>query len=110
MLTHVFHKEAKSASKGVFLDNSSGQYNSLLISIKGTTTSHTVEFKFLNACGDLEPLKGLKPSDWSSGTQTSGTNESWQFEDISNMKRIYMDITAEVVGTGTGLTIMGEAR
>jgi hypothetical protein len=106
--THSFHNAAVAAGDGKFLDNSSQGYKTLTVAIKGTTTSHTVAFKFMNPCGDMEALKGMKGSDWSTGTTTTGTAESWDF-DISNKKRIYMDITAMVLGEGTGLTIIGEA-
>lgn len=107
MKTHVFHKGATAISKGTFLDNGSGEYKTLSVSIKGDTTSHKVEFKFMNAFGDLEALKGIKPSTWATGTETTGNNETWDF-DITNKKKIYMDITAINAGAGS-LDIVGEA-
>ena len=106
MKTHVFHKNTATVSKGLFLDNTDG-CRTLLVTIKGSTTSHKVEFKFMNAAGDLEAMAGMKPTDYSMATSTTGANESWLFG-IDNMKRIYMDITAIVPGAGS-LTIIGEA-
>lgn len=107
MKTHIFHNATKAISRGIFLDNVEG-LKTLLVSIKGSTTSHTLSFKFMNANGDLEALRGMKVSDWSMATSTNGTNESWMF-DIDNMRRIYMDITAIVPGASGSLTVKGEA-
>jgi len=65
MKTHIFHEGATATSKGKFLDVA--DLKTLLVSIKGAPTSFTLEFKFMNACGDLEVLKGMKPATWASG-------------------------------------------
>lgn len=104
--THVFHNQATSVSKGIFFDNKEG-FNTLLVSIKGNPTSFKIDFKFMNACGDIETLQGLKCADWSIGTSTTTSNQSWIF-DISNMKRVHMDLSAITPGAGN-LTVIGEA-
>lgn len=106
--THIFHNTAKAAADGAFFDNSTGEYKSLTVDIDGTTTSHTVEFKAQGPNKVVRTIRGLRVSDWVDAASTTGTAETWQF-DITGLRYIYMDISAMVVGAGSGLNIKGTA-
>lgn len=107
MKTHTFHNAAVAAADGNFFDNSSEWFKTLSVDIDGTTTSHTVEFKAKGPNGIVRAIKGVKSTDWTIASSTTGTAETWLF-DITGLRSIYMDISAMVVGAGSGLNIKGE--
>jgi len=102
---HAFHVSAVAAADGSPFEV--GAYKTLAVDIDGAPTSHTVLFKCTGANGVEKTLKGMKVSDWATGTSTSGTSETWQF-DITGLKTVIMDISAMVPGAGS-LTVKGTA-
>ncbi|WP_425203586.1 hypothetical protein [Priestia megaterium] len=55
-------------------------YKTLNIKIAGTSTGRTVSFEVAGFDGAYEPIQGVKTQDLSMATQTTGNNESWQFD------------------------------
>jgi hypothetical protein len=107
---HIFHNAAVAAADGQPFDNSKG-FKAILVDIDGTVTSATVEFKYVASNGTVKTLKGLKVSDWSTGTSTTIATtaaESWRF-DIRGCKSVIMDISAIVPGEGGSLNIKARA-
>jgi hypothetical protein len=101
----AFHTAATEAANGnpfyVY------DYKTLTVEIYGSVenTARAVTFYGKGPSGTLRALKGLKLSDWSSGTSTTGTGELWQF-DITGINSVTMDLTAITDGT---VTVKGRA-
>lgn len=106
---HTFHSAAVEAADGAVF--SVGTYRTLTVDIDGTVTSATVLFKYKGENGVYKTLKGMKVSDWSTGTTTAIATtaaESWMF-DVTGLSTVIMDISAIVPGEGGSLTIKGRA-
>lgn len=103
---HVFHSAAVAASDGAFFDNSQG-FSWLTVDIDGSPTSFNINFEFTGAGGVRRALKGMNKSDWSSGTSTATSAQTWDF-DIKGCKKIYMDLSAITAGAGS-ITVKGIA-
>lgn len=56
-----------------------GSAKELTIEITGTSTSRTVVFEAASVSGTYYPITGVKTSDLSMGSQTTGTAEVWNF-------------------------------
>lgn len=99
----VFQDASATTGNGIefFVDGE----KSLTIEIYGTSTSRTVTFYAKSASGTVRALKGLKMSDWTSDTSTTGTGEIWQF-DITGLYSVIMDLTAV---SGGNVSIKGRA-
>jgi hypothetical protein len=108
-IDHVFHVDAVMAADGYPLDVNNE--NQLVVDIDGTVTSGTVEFKYTAANGVVKSLKGIRVSDWTTGTSTTlsgAVSETWRFP-VSGLKKVWMDISSLTVGEGQSLTIKGRA-
>jgi hypothetical protein len=82
-----------------------GSFKTLNIKIVGTSTSRTVAFEVAGFDGVYEPLQGMKTSDFSMATQTTGNNESWQF-DVTG----FVSFRARIVNIAGGyVTVKGRA-
>jgi hypothetical protein len=101
----TFHTAATQAANGkefyVY------DFKDLTVEIYGSedNTARTVTFYCKGPSGTLRALKGLKVSDWTSDTSTTGTGEIWQF-DITGVNSVVMDLTAI---TGGSVTVKGRA-
>jgi hypothetical protein len=105
VLDHIFHDAAAAASNGAFLEVK--YFKTLTVEIYGSAenTVRTVTFYGKGPSKTLRALKGLKVSDWTSGTSTTGTGEIWQF-DITGLNQVIMDLTSITGGT---VTVKGRA-
>ena len=101
----VFH-DASSAAKNGFQCPVDG-YKTLTVEISGnaSNTARTVTFYGKSYSGTLRAIMGVKLSDLSTGTSTTGTGEIWQF-DVSGLDYVIMDLTAITGGT---VSIAGRA-
>jgi len=82
-----------------------GAYKTLTIEINGTSTSRTVVFEGASTSGTYYPIQGVKLSDLSMATQTTGNGEVWTFE-VTGLNTFRARISA--VGGGS-VTIKGKA-
>lgn len=101
---HMFHDAATAARDGVFFDNTAG-FKTLSVDIDGDPTSFTLNFEHQSINKVRRPLKGMNSADWTSGTSTSTSHQTWDF-DISGKKRVYMKLADITPGAGS-LTVKG---
>jgi hypothetical protein len=101
----IFQDAATSSGNGssFTVDN----YKTLTVEIYGSVanTARTVTFYGKGASGTLRALKGVNISTFTTGTNTTGTGEIWQF-DITGLEYVVMDLTAI---TGGSVTVKGKA-
>lgn len=57
-----------------------GSVKTLTLEITGTSTSRTIAFEGASVSGTYYPIQGIKLTDLSMDTQTTGTGEVWTFE------------------------------
>ena len=100
----VFQNAAETTGNGTSFEV--GPYTSLRIKITGTSTSRTITFYEKDVDGNLTAISGVRASDFTVGTSTTGTAESWLF-DVSCAYKIVMDLTAVA---GGNVTIKGRAK
>ena len=74
-----------------------GAYKILTLEIYGTSATRTITFNYKGESGTLRLISGVKLSDFSMGTGTTGSGEVWQF-DISAFKYFVVDLTAVAGG------------
>jgi hypothetical protein len=105
VLDHNFHDAMAVAGNGNFLEVK--YFKTLTVEIYGSAenTARTVTFYGKGPGKTLRAMKGLKVSDWTTGTSTTGTGEIWQF-DITGLNQVIMGLTAITGGT---VTVKGRA-
>lgn len=105
--THVFHDDAESADDGSALIV--GAYKRLLVEITGSSTDKIVAFKGTMESGVYTTIQGIRKSDYTLGTNTTGgtdiTPEIWAF-DIELFNSVIMDLTS--IDNGN-VTVKGRA-
>lgn len=99
----ILQDAAITVGEGAFFTVNS--YKTLNIKIAGTSTSRTVVFEVAGFDGVYEPIQGVKVSDFSMASQTTGNNESWQF-DITGFVSFRARISSL---TGGDVSIKGRA-
>ena len=102
----TFHNSVTVASGGA--EFAVGGHKTLTVHISGTSTSRTVEFKGRPPgapAGTYVPLMGIRLSDLTPATSTTGNNEVWQF-DITGLEGVIMDLSAV---SGGNVTVKGKA-
>ncbi|ADU30371.1 hypothetical protein [Evansella cellulosilytica] len=87
----TFHNAATTPAKGNEFDV--GGFKTLTISIRGTSTSRTLQFKTVEYDGFERTIAGLRMSDFKIDTQTTGNSEIWQF-DVTGLNKVIVDLTA----------------
>jgi hypothetical protein len=98
-----FHEGATVTGDGAeFVVNG---YKTLTIGITGTSTSRTVLFKGKDAAGNVVAMTGYKLPNYAEGSQSSGNNETWQF-DLEPFVSVYFRVDAV---NGGDVTIKGKA-
>ena len=100
---HTFHDVATSTSNGKALNVKA--FKTLRVKITGTSSSRTVTFYARDIDGNLTALMGVRMSDFSTATSTTGTGEYWQF-DVTGIEAVVMDLTAV---SGGNVTVKGKA-
>ena len=99
----TFHDAATVAADGnIFTVD--GQ-KTLTVEIYGTSTSRTIAFIGRGESGTDRAIMGVRLSDLSTATSTTGTGELWQF-DITGLVSVFMDLQAVA---GGNVTIKGRA-
>jgi hypothetical protein len=93
------------ASMGVGSPFSVGAYKTLTIEITGTSTGRTISFEGSSVSGAYYPIQGVRLSDLSFGTSTTGNNEVWTF-DITGLTNFRTNITSVA---GGNVTVNGKA-
>lgn len=98
---HTFHNAASAAGNGNVL-KVNGKGTTLRVETYGSVanTARTLTFYRKSRNGTLVPITGVRTSDFSTGTSTTGTGEEWDF-DITNAYEIVMDLTSITGGTFT---------
>jgi hypothetical protein len=99
----VFHDAATAVSTGLSLDVY--RLRTLTIEVSGTSATRTVAFKGIGPSGTAYAIAGVKLSDLTTGSTTTGTGELWQF-DITGLTQVIMDLTAVA---GGNVTVKGKA-
>lgn len=94
----TFHNAATVAANGAAAVVAG--YKTLTIEIYGTSTSRTITFYGKSASGTLRAISGVKLSDLSIATNTTGTAEIWVF-DVSGLESVTIDLTAVAGGNVT---------
>lgn len=77
----------------------------LTVEVSGTSTSRTVIFEGASVSGTYYPITGVKLSDYTSATQTTGTGEVWQF-DITGLVNVRARVSAVA---GGNVSVKGKA-
>jgi hypothetical protein len=70
-----------------------GKYRTLTIEVYGTSASRTVNFSSIGYSGAVYPLTGVRLSDLSVATSTTGTGEIWTFE-VAGLDFIKIDVVS----------------
>lgn len=102
-LDHTFQNAAVSAANGTALTVAA--YKTLTIEISGTSTSRTIVFEGQGPSGTYYPIQGVKSSDLSMDTQTTGNGEIWSFE-ITGLTSFRARISGV---SGGNVTVKGKA-
>jgi hypothetical protein len=98
----TFHDQTTEASQGTVFNV--GSYKSLVISIDGTSTER--EVLFVGKVGDVTGnLTGVKTSNLTLGTGTTGNDEIWEF-DIEGYEQVYFPVASV---SGGNVTVKGRA-
>jgi hypothetical protein len=87
----VFHSNATSTGNGI--EKKVGNFKTLTIEIFGTSSSRTLTFNAKMKSGTIRAITGVRLSDMSTGTSTTGTGEIWQF-DITGLESVIFPLTA----------------
>jgi hypothetical protein len=99
----IFQDTATTTGNGTAFEV--GAYKTLTIEIYGTSSSRTVTFYGKSESGTLRAITGIKLSDFTTATSTTGTGELWQF-DITGLKYVVIDLTAVA---GGNVSVKGRA-
>jgi len=102
-IDHTFHDAATSTGNGTAL--TVGSLKTLTIEIYGTSASRTITFYGKGTSGTLRALMGVNLSSLTTGINTTGTGEIWQFE-VTGLEYVVMDLTAVA---GGNVTVKGRA-
>ncbi|AHF10362.1 MULTISPECIES: hypothetical protein [Dehalobacter] len=94
----TFHNAAIVAADGTIL--TVGGYKTLTVEIYGTSTSRTIAFIGRGPSGTDRAIMGVRLSDLSTGSSTTGTGEIWQF-DITGLSSVFVDLQAVAGGNVT---------
>lgn len=100
---HTFHHETAAAAEGAAFVV--GGYKVLTVEIYGTSTERAVVFMGGGPSGEARYIAGVKLSDLSLATSTTGNEELWQF-DITGLCSVNMEITSVA---GGNVTVKGRA-
>lgn len=82
-----------------------GSFHTITLEIFGTSTSRTIVFEGCGSSGTFYPIQGVKLNDLSTGSQTTGTGEIWQF-DITGLEVFRARVSAV---SGGNVTVKGKA-
>jgi len=82
-----------------------GSYKTLTLEVTGTSTSRTVIWEAQSVSGAWYAIQGVRMSDYSMATQTTGSGEIWQF-DITGLAAIRARISAVA---GGNVSVRGKA-
>lgn len=76
-----------------------GSFKTITIEISGTSTSRTVIFEGSSVSGTYYAIQGVRLSDLSTASQTTGTGELWQFDvtGLVNFRARLSSVTGGVV-------------
>lgn len=96
----TFHDAAAEAADGAILTVSNGRTLTVEIYGSAENTARTVAFIARGPSGVDRALMGVKLSDLSTATTTTGTGEIWQF-DVTGLVSVFMDLQAITGGTVT---------
>lgn len=77
----------------------------LTLEVYGTSATRTLLFEASGVTGAFYPIKGVKLTDLSMATQTTGTGELWQF-DVTGVSQFRARLT---VATGGNVSVKGKA-
>jgi len=99
----TFHDAAEAQATGA--EWAVGGKKTLTVEIYGTSSGRTVEFKAKGPSGTARAISGIKLSDFSTATSTTGTGELWQF-DVTGLTSVIMDLTAVADGN---VSVKGKA-
>jgi hypothetical protein len=99
----TFHDAAVAAADGAVL--TVGGCKALTVEIYGTSTSRTVAFIGRGPAGADRAIMGVRLSDLSTATSTTGTGELWQF-DVTGLMSVLMDLQAV---SGGNVSVKGRA-
>lgn len=94
--TWIFQDSATTTGIGKLLY--SNRNDNCTIFITGTSTSRTIQFEGIDNEGNVFPIQGVRLSDYTKATLTTGTNEAWTI-DISNVVGFQVHITTIAGGT-----------
>lgn len=103
VVEHTFHDAATEISIGAPFDVSG--YKTLTIEIYGSSTGRTISFIGRGLSGEDRYIAGVKLSDLSLATGTTGTGELWQF-DTTGLVAVIMDLS---IIAGGDVTVKGRA-
>jgi hypothetical protein len=73
-----------------------GNHKTFTVEVYGTSTSRLVNFSAIGVSGNPYPLSGVRLSDLTVATSTTGSGEIWQFE-VAGLDFIKIDV-ASVAG------------
>lgn len=82
-----------------------GAYKTLTIEITGTATTRNITFEGSSISGAYYSIQGVKLTDLSFGTSTTGINEVWSF-DVTGLSTFRANLTTVVGGT---VSVKGKA-
>lgn len=98
----TFHDAAVAIATGKALNV--GAEKSLTLEIYGTSTARTLIFEAAGASGVFRPISGIKLSDLTTRSQTTNTDELWQF-DITGVHQFRVNLTTV---TGGNVSVKGK--
>lgn len=98
----TFHNAATTTGGGTAF--AVGGYKFLAIEIYGTSSSRTVQFYGVGPSGTNRALMGIRRSDNTTATSTTGTGEMWLF-DITGLDYVVMNLSAV---SGGNVSIKGK--
>ncbi|MGE7650480.1 hypothetical protein ACQKM1_22295 [Peribacillus frigoritolerans] len=99
----VLHDVVTATGNGTAL--AVGDTKTLTIEVYGTSTSRTLVFEAAGVTGTFYPVKGIKLTDLSMDTQTTGSGELWQF-DLTGVVQFRARLTAVA---GGNVSVKGKA-
>jgi hypothetical protein len=100
---HTFHDTVTTTGNGTEFKPEGRE--TLVVEIYGTSSTRTITFYAKGKSGTLRALSGVKLSDLSVASSTTGSGELWQF-DTSGLESVVMTVTAVA---GGNVTIKGRA-
>lgn len=101
----TFHDAATEIGDGASLTVNGLKTLTVGITSAGGNSARTIQFRGVDAAGNDNLMTGVKLSDLSTGSSTTATGETWQF-DITGLDTVYMPLTAITDGI---VTVKGKA-